>query len=227
LLSEEILPRSSVFQKSPKSYEPPLSPKSASFEYKKIRHQLWFIATNIQPPAIADSSPYFNPQMQQRSTHFRLRNSSLKSKKIITHAHPGEIRSNESILLLGGAIGAYLAREAARDEPLHVVVDGQPPALRVRIWLDARDQLRREALRDRPALGVEAPRKPGGRIGMEPVGHHPHPRRQTVAPSAWRSQNPGSPPRAAAPRRTANALQRRRVAQSTEPPRSARARIET
>jgi hypothetical protein len=75
-------------------------------------------------------------------------------------------------------------------------VDGVPPALGVRVGLDARDQLRRAPLRDRPALGVEPPRHPGGRrIGQEPVGHHPHARRQPVPTlSAGRSQNPSSSP---------------------------------
>ena len=54
------------------------------------------------------------------------------------------------------------------------MIDSEPPALGVRVGLDARDQLRGAALRDRPALGIEPPRHPGGRIGQEPVGHHPH-----------------------------------------------------
>jgi len=54
------------------------------------------------------------------------------------------------------------------------VIDSEPPALGVRVGLDARDQLRGAALRGRPALGIEPPRHPGGRIGQEPVGHHPH-----------------------------------------------------
>jgi hypothetical protein len=68
----------------------------------------------------------------------------------------------------------YLAGEAVHDEPLHVVVHGQPSPLGVRVGLDARDQLRRAALSNRPALGVQSPRHPGGRTGQEPVGHHPH-----------------------------------------------------
>jgi hypothetical protein len=79
------------------------------------------------------------------------------------------------------------------------VVDSLPPALGVRVGLDTRDQLRRAALRERPALGVEAPRHPGQRIGQEPVGHYPHARRQPVTPSAGRSQNPSSPPTAEHP----------------------------
>jgi hypothetical protein len=78
-----------------------------------------------------------------------------------------------------------------------------PPALGVRVGLDARDQLRRASLRDRPALGVKPPRHPGGRrIGQEPIGHHHHARRQPVPPAPPggaktlfpRRQQPRTPP---------------------------------
>ena len=83
----------------------------------------------------------------------------------------------------------YLAREAVHDKSLHVVVDGERPALGVLVGLDARDQLRRAALHNRPALSRRV--TPADSLGRSPLGTIPM-RAPTNAPSAsaWWSQNP-------------------------------------
>ena len=66
----------------------------------------------------------------------------------------------------------YLAGEAVHDESLDVVVHGEPASLGVRVGLDARDEVGGPGLGDGPAVGVEPPGDPRGRVGQEPVGHH-------------------------------------------------------